>query len=34
MILVVIGRVLVVMIDVMKEMVDPQVLSFRNEVEN
>ena len=32
-ILVVIDRVLVVMIDVM-EMVDPQVLSCRNEVEN
>ena len=33
-ILVVIDRVLVVMIDVMKEMVDPEVLSRRNEVEN
>ena len=33
-ILVVIDTVLVVMIDVMKKMVDPQVLSRRNEVEN
>ena len=33
-ILVVIDRVLVVMIDVMKKMVDPEVLSRGNEVEN
>ena len=33
-ILLVIGRVLVVTIDVMKKMMDPELLSRRNEVEN
>ena len=33
-VLVIIDRALVVMIDVMKKMVDPQVLSRRNEAKN